>query len=73
VARTIDVDRPTATRLGTVLIPFQAPNSGKFVVELSLAQWRALSGEVRDCFARIDHEMETGRAILNIERHESVT
>jgi hypothetical protein len=73
VARPINVDRPTATRFGTVLIPFQAPNSQKFVVELSLSQWRALAGEVRECFARIDHEMETGRAVLNIERHESVT
>lgn len=68
----IDVNRPTATKLGTVLIPFNDPRGSKFVVEISSAQWRAMRGDIDEEFNRINRQAEIGAAVLSIERHESV-
>lgn len=64
--------RPTPTRLGTVLIPFQDRKGQRFVVELSRSLWRELSGNVEECWLAVEREAEVGRKILDIERHESV-
>jgi len=58
--------------LGTVVVPLQAPDGQKIVVELTRAMWRSLRGNVDEQFARLDRQVETGKAILDIERHESV-
>jgi hypothetical protein len=68
----IDVNRPTATKLGTVLVPFQDPRGPKFVVEISLSQWRAMRGDIDEQFQQVAHQAEIGAAILSIDRHESV-
>lgn len=72
MARAIDVNRPTATRLGTVLVPVQDSRGNKIVFELSGKMWRDMRGEIDECFERVRREAEQGAAILAIERHESV-
>lgn len=67
-----NVKAPTLTRLGTVVVPLQAPDGQKIVVELTRTMWRSLRGNVDEQFARLDRQVETGKAILDIERHESV-
>lgn len=42
------------------------------VIEISRHQWAELEGEVRRCFEIVDREVEIGRALLDIDRHESV-
>lgn len=68
----IDINRPTATKLGTVLIPFQDPRGSKFVVEISVAQWREMRGDIDEEFQRVARQAEVGAAMLSIDRHESV-
>jgi hypothetical protein len=60
------------TKLGTVLIPFQDGEGHRFVVELSRTLWRELAGNVEECWLAVDREAAVGRAMLDIERHESV-
>lgn len=68
----IDIDRPTATRLSTVLIPVQASNGSKFVFELSLAQWRAMRDAVDGEFVRCYNIAQMNAAVLDVERADSV-
>lgn len=66
------VNVPTMTRLGTVLVPVQASNGKGFVFELSRSQWCDMRDRIAGEFARIDRQAELGRAMLDIDRHESV-
>lgn len=68
-----NVNAPTPTRLGTVLLPFQDMRGRAFVVELSRRQWVDLADSMLECFNRIDREAEFGRQILAIDREDSVT
>jgi len=68
----IDINKPTATRLSTVLIPVQASGGQKFVFELSLAQWRSMRDAVDHEFVRCYNMAEMNAKVLDIERHESV-
>lgn len=66
------VNRITPTKLGTVLIPFQGSNGEHVVVEVTRQQFADVWNDVRLAFARIDHETEVGRMMLDIDRHEGL-
>lgn len=72
LSRQVDVSGPTLTTRGTILIPFQDRSGQHFVVELSRSQTLYLVDDMRRLWEIHDRQVELGRAMLDIDRADSV-